>query len=123
MFSGEVPKIEASFSLSSWSLFLIAACTEHTLQYIPHGDRYSSFAFIFSPPFSSNHRETISAILLQFGYTVCEEVGSIKQNQKLRLYSQLKQHLPRSFLQNTQRNKYNNIIQPTSTGQDYDLSS
>ena len=50
MFSGEVPKKEASPCLSFGSLFWCAARTEHMLQYIPHGDRYSSFAVIFYSP-------------------------------------------------------------------------
>jgi hypothetical protein len=49
IFSGEVPKKEASVSLSFWSLLRHAARIEHTLQYIPHGDRYSFFTLIFSP--------------------------------------------------------------------------
>jgi len=74
-FSGEVPKNEARFSLSFWSLFLSAARTEHTLQYIPHGDRYSFFKPILSHPLSSNPKEAIIAILLQFAYTVCAKVS------------------------------------------------
>jgi hypothetical protein len=72
MFSGEVSKKEASPSLSGWSLFLIAANIEHTLQYIPHGDRYSFFTLVFSSSFlSSGPKETKIAILSVSLYGLC----------------------------------------------------
>src|SRR4030067_1357461 len=76
MFSGEVPKKEAKLSLSFWSLFLSAARTEHTLQYMPHGDKYSFFTPIFSPPLSSNPKKIIIAILLEFAYTAFGDFNS-----------------------------------------------
>src|SRR5512136_2471377 len=73
IFSGEVPKKKASCPLSFWSLFLSAARTEHTLQYMPHGDRYSFFTTIFFRLLSSLILKNHNCILLQFAYTVCVE--------------------------------------------------
>jgi hypothetical protein len=62
MFSGEVPKKGAKPSLSFWSLFRSAARTEHTLQYMPQGDRYSFFTPIFATPPYVNSKEIEIAI-------------------------------------------------------------
>ena len=69
IFSGEVSKKEARFSLSFWSLFLSAARTEHTLQYMPHGDKYSFFTPILSPPILSAK----DAVNLWFAFNTCVE--------------------------------------------------
>jgi len=83
MFSGEVPKKGASPSLSFWSLFLSAARTEHTLQYMPHGDRYSFFTPIFSSPLFIFLMRWQMAILLLFAYMICAVACCGKQSRIL----------------------------------------